>query len=243
MGPVGGRGRGPPACLRHRTPEAGVGPLGDRGHPRTPDAQRGRPQRRPARSQPGSGPPAVPGAPPGAHSPERGPLARGLCSRLRLCRFASWPFAVMGLRPVAVRGDLSSPGRSLKLGLGPLKSRGQWVLWSLLAAGVAGVLPPEGQGPPQAVAEARAACVTLAPPKLRFPEHPLLRASRLARSPEGFGTRSGRQPAQQLGSCRWLGHRLSSTCLPSSWSPSPGLAPAGGAPAPPAGHSAAELEA
>lgn len=65
VGPVGGRGRGPPACLRHRTPEAGVGPLGDRGHPLTPDAQRGRPQRRPARSQPGSGPPAVPGAPRG----------------------------------------------------------------------------------------------------------------------------------------------------------------------------------
>lgn len=100
VGPVGGRGRGPPACLRHRTPEAGVGPLGDRGHPRTPDAQRGRPQRRPARSQPGSGPPAVPGPPPPGGAL---PGARPACSR------TLQPASPLPLRLVAFRGDGSSP--------------------------------------------------------------------------------------------------------------------------------------
>lgn len=248
MGPVGGRGRGPPACLKHRTPETGVGPLGDRGHPRTPDAQRGRPQRRPARSQPGSGPPAVPGPPP----PRGGALpgARPACSRT--LQTAS----PLPLRLVAFRGDGSSPcgcvwGPELPWAVPEAGLGAPEIAWS-----VGPVVPPRGggggslaarrTGTPQAVAEAQGRVRYLGPAEAAFSRTPSPACFPAGAVPRGLRHTVRKAASTAAGILQVAGppaeqHLPPLLLVPKPWAP--GLAPAGGAPAPPAGHTAAELEA
>lgn len=159
VGPVGGRRQGTSARLRpphSGRPARGPWGAGDRAHLR-----------------PGEGGPRVVHGAPRGRSPSRGRLRaprppRGAPSADSADDFASWP-SPWSVLPCGCALGPSSPGRSLQLGVGPPNSRGWWVLWSLHAAGAAGVLSPAGSDAAGGGGGAGPGCVTLARPRLSLP--------------------------------------------------------------------------